>query len=627
MEDKILASIVHNMRLISRIAALIGVMLICVACSTFQVAPAATSVPPVIAPTPTAPPPALSAIPDAMTTDSTIPEPPPAPAVSWESLKNAAYPNDWPSGGVAQLADGIYREKYMPDSATEMVIQISYIRAYGDLNGDGTDDVVVVIVANPGGSGTFYYLAAVINENGRPNPVASIFLGDRVFIRSLKIEDGQTVIELDITGPNDSFCCPTDSKRFTYRLEGDSLVVTEVVDLPNPEVSARLDNSPRRVSLEPDATSISISDNIGFNRINGYIVKAQADQVMTVTASSPHSDVWLSVRGYEDGTVLASIRSEVSNWSGELPTSQEYLVNAVAVGSDTSYILRIEITGEVVPTPEPLQAEVNVDALNVRGGPGTAYDVITVIRRGESFLVTGHNEDSTWLRICCFNGQPGWISTQFASTFGNETGVPLPEDLSPPPRPSQPDDTRDKVLFLTFDDGPVDPSWTPQVLETLARHDARATFFVLGNLVKRFPRLIDSIVDAGHVVANHTYDHHTLDSISREAFFKEVLDTEEAVGEDMVKCLRPPYGATDAYTRAYATELGYEIIMWDVDTEDWRRPGADTIASRVLNNAYPGAVVLMHDGGGDRSQTIAALEEVLKELDAEGYRFDVLCRQ
>ncbi|MBC8264606.1 MAG: polysaccharide deacetylase family protein [Anaerolineales bacterium] len=181
------------------------------------------------------------------------------------------------------------------------------------------------------------------------------------------------------------------------------------------------------------------------------------------------------------------------------------------------------------------------------------------------------------------------------------------------------------MIYLTFDDGPIDPQWTPQVLEALAGYDAKATFFVLGRLAERFPELIDSEVEAGHAVANHTFDHSTLDGIGREAFFDEIQKTEEILGEKAVKCMRPPYGATDAYTRTYLAELGYTLILWNIDTEDWRQPGAEAIVSAVVDQAYPGAIVLFHDGGGDRAQTVEALETILDTLSSQGYVFEVVC--
>ena len=101
-----------------------------------------------------------------------------------------------------------------------------------------------------------------------------------------------------------------------------------------------------------------------------------------------------------------------------------------------------------------------------------------------------------------------------------------------------------------------------------------------------------------------------------------------AVGDrvDPISCLRPPYGAYDAQTSALAAELGKTLTLWNVDPQDWRRPGADQIAEHLLTHARPGAILLMHDGGGERSQTVEALDTVLAELSARGYSFALLCQ-
>jgi peptidoglycan/xylan/chitin deacetylase (PgdA/CDA1 family) len=88
-----------------------------------------------------------------------------------------------------------------------------------------------------------------------------------------------------------------------------------------------------------------------------------------------------------------------------------------------------------------------------------------------------------------------------------------------------------------------------------------------------------------------------------------------------VRYLRPPYGATDANSRQYAAGAGYAIVLWDIDPQDWRRSGAKVIADHVVREAYPEAIVLMHDGGGDRAQSVAALEMILRELSQQGYAF------
>lgn len=193
-------------------------------------------------------------------------------------------------------------------------------------------------------------------------------------------------------------------------------------------------------------------------------------------------------------------------------------------------------------------------------------------------------------------------------------------------------DAGEPILYLTFDDGPI-PKRTREVLAVLARYDARATFFVVGYLARRYPQVIREQLEAGHAIANHTWGHRSLRGLEREAFERQVRNTADIVQEAagsawpsgaVVRYLRLPYGHLDENTAAWSAELGYEIVGWDVDPQDWKRPGADAIAGVVLRRAFPGAVVILHDGGGGSSQTVAALETILRELSAQGYRFHAL---
>lgn len=183
----------------------------------------------------------------------------------------------------------------------------------------------------------------------------------------------------------------------------------------------------------------------------------------------------------------------------------------------------------------------------------------------------------------------------------------------------------DRVIYLTFDDGP-DPAYTPQVLDALARYGAQATFFVIGRRAAAHPELLQAIVAGGHTLGNHTYSHPSLAGMGREQVHRELRQTQELLGGMGVSCMRPPYGAVDPFTAAYAAELGLRLVRWDVDPKDWARPGASAIAEHVLARAAPGRVILLHDGGGDRSQTVAALEQILSGLSARGYRFAPYCR-
>ncbi len=130
---------------------------------------------------------------------------------------------------------------------------------------------------------------------------------------------------------------------------------------------------------------------------------------------------------------------------------------------------------------------------------------------------------------------------------------------------------RDKVIFLSFDDGPS--KYTGEILDTLARYHANATFFVIGRQAKAQPKLMQRIHDGGYTIGNHTYDHPSLRGISAKVFAQEVNDTHAVLGADESKCLRPPYGAVDANTAKYARKLGYTLVLWSVDPKDWTRPG------------------------------------------------------
>ena len=164
-------------------------------------------------------------------------------------------------------------------------------------------------------------------------------------------------------------------------------------------------------------------------------------------------------------------------------------------------------------------------------------------------------------------------------------------------------------------------------------YDAKATFFVVGRQVKRWPDTLRLAVEQGHAIANHTASHKSFRGLSQADFDAQVTGLADEIGQatgdilqpgQQVPFVRPPYGHTDANTAAYAGSLGYRVVMWDIDTRDWQRPGSDVIAARVLKRVFPGAVVLMHDSGGRASQIPAALETILGELGARGYVFQSL---
>ncbi|MFI7063988.1 polysaccharide deacetylase family protein [Kribbella sp. NPDC050124] len=174
-----------------------------------------------------------------------------------------------------------------------------------------------------------------------------------------------------------------------------------------------------------------------------------------------------------------------------------------------------------------------------------------------------------------------------------------------------------KVLLLTFDDGP-DPVWTPKILQVLAKHGAHATFFELGSMQSAHPGLREQVLAAGNTIGSHSITHPQLTAMSAAKRHHEIFDGPRST------CFRPPYGATNAKVRADIKAAGMAQVLWDVDPRDWARPGTQAIVHNVLTHAHRGSIVLMHDGGGDRSQTVAALDKVLPLLKAQGYSFPAM---
>jgi peptidoglycan/xylan/chitin deacetylase (PgdA/CDA1 family) len=182
-------------------------------------------------------------------------------------------------------------------------------------------------------------------------------------------------------------------------------------------------------------------------------------------------------------------------------------------------------------------------------------------------------------------------------------------------------------VALTFDDGPS--PYTLGMLAALTQRGAPATFFVVGYEAAATPDLIRAEVNAGMSVEDHTRDHADLTRLSLAGIDSELQSTADviqAASGKRPRCFRPPYGATNSTVIGEAARLGLTQVLWNVDPSDYTRPGTASIVARVLAAANgSGLVVGMHDGGGDRSQTIAALPAIIDGLRSRGYSFVRLC--
>lgn len=173
-------------------------------------------------------------------------------------------------------------------------------------------------------------------------------------------------------------------------------------------------------------------------------------------------------------------------------------------------------------------------------------------------------------------------------------------------------------VALTFDDGPH-PVHTPMLLDILAARRIRATFYVIGALVRRYPEIARRIVAEGHELGNHTWSHPTLSHLGDGGVLREIDRTQEIVWQTVghvPATMRPPYGVfSPRQSRMLQAERNLPTVIWSVDPEDWRRPGASVVAERMVRGARPGAIILAHDVHGP---TVRAVPQALDGLHARG---------
>jgi peptidoglycan/xylan/chitin deacetylase (PgdA/CDA1 family) len=181
-----------------------------------------------------------------------------------------------------------------------------------------------------------------------------------------------------------------------------------------------------------------------------------------------------------------------------------------------------------------------------------------------------------------------------------------------------------REVALTFDDGPL-PPYTGQILDVLERYGAPATFFCVGMNAGPHAEELARMREQGHGLGNHTWSHPFLPELSRPQLAEQIDRTQEAIaaagGGPAPTLMRPPYGSRTPTVLGWLAGLVRTTVLWDVAPDDWAMPGAEVIAQGVLHRARPGSIVLLHDGGGDRAQTVAALPPIIEGLLARGFRF------
>jgi peptidoglycan/xylan/chitin deacetylase (PgdA/CDA1 family) len=203
----------------------------------------------------------------------------------------------------------------------------------------------------------------------------------------------------------------------------------------------------------------------------------------------------------------------------------------------------------------------------------------------------------------------------------NATEAPAPAPAAPRKHTYSSCNVESSTVAMTFDDGPH-PKLTPKLLDILKERNIKATFFVIGKCVAEYPDIAKRIVDEGHEIANHSWNHPQLTKLSPSAFDAEISQTTDAIQKATgvrPVTMRPPYGAINpALTKRLNDEYGLCVILWSVDPQDWKIRKSEHVSSHIIKNTAPGSIILAHD---IHPSTIDAMPTALDALQSKGYKF------
>lgn len=436
--------------------------------------------------------------------------------------------------------------------------------ARGDLNGDGVEDIVVYAEARFADLPQGNLLIPVIDTGEAFDVQPPVELGRRIIIDTIGIRDGAIEVSLFDRSPGEPLTVIT--RRTTLSISPDSAGAAETA-APWIATATRVEPIDNVTALQIARPATPVAFELdGIGAVMSDRIELRERHGFVVHAAE--QDVMVVTLTAPAGVWL---EAGLGDGAALVPIAEQTQRFATHVPASGAWTVTVASS-----LPEPVDYRLSIDVFPAALGEG--------------------------------------IATRDPTGFWSSTHV------SPP---ALPDDG--PVVYLTFDDGPH-PTYTPQVLDVLARHGARATFFVVGHLAERYPLLIQRVAHEGHTLANHSWQHESLARVSKAAFDRSVGRTQEILGPLATPCLRPPYYAIGKSTEEWSNELGLRLVGWSYSPRDWEQRPAQAIADGLVARSSPGAIILLHDGGGPRSATVRGLDMALERLSDRGFEFKPLCR-
>lgn len=511
----------------------------------------------------------------------------PLPDLTLSQLQNLSYPSDAAQDGWARLSDGVYREVGREAQGT-LTVTLADMVTFGDLNDDGRDDAAAILIAEQAAGRPEFALAAVLSRGDGADVAGLAPLGDDVVPQLMVIQSGRITLAMMHYGPDDPWGSPSQDSRRVYELVEGELAQLTAWDGPRQQPVLLQRTGPQEIPFAPNTTASLVRGSLLPLGDQVYTLPGAAGQSLTLSIRAPYDQVALSLRGATDGTVLTRVVSNTMRWSGTLPSSQDYVITLVSsAGTATSYVLGVE--GDPPPataTPPATETPAPTDIPAITATP-TVTEAPT--------------------------------STVTPTTTTSPTLTP-PTAMAPVAQ--VPAGT---TVFLTFEVLSESADWLDAVLSVLSEHDVAATFFVPVSTATGFPGIVASLGDAGHDVGLYAVTAPTLYAAARQDYVQALGETRASLGEPVLNCVRPFYGALDGTTRTLLAESGYGVSLWDIDLADVASLSADAALSRLLGQMRSGNVVRV-PLDGSWADGLARLRELVAALKARGYAFGQTCR-